>query len=196
MARAAKESPMSQRVRRAVHVILPCAFACLLGGCTNESQEGDTTVFTYALWVPGVVLAGGIVGTLAGVLIRKSIERLGWALIIGGPVAAFIFAPGLYSDKITVSNERFTLRTGFWFAPTTHEVELADVSLTGGEQVFALTLSVNRTARGKVGAGTRPSPGDLCPQVFAIKPLRPALHVPFVNRPRLIAASWARLSRM
>ena len=119
---------MPDRLRRAVSVIVPCAVACLISGCTKESQEGDTTIFTYAAWVPGVVLGGGILGTVAGVLIRKSIARLGWALIIGGPVAAFIFAPGLYSDKIAVSHDRFTMRTGFWFAPTVHELQLGDVA--------------------------------------------------------------------
>jgi hypothetical protein len=119
---------MSSRLSRAVRVILPAAVACLISGCTKESQDGDTTIFTYAAWVPGVVLGGGILGTVVGVLIRKSIERLGWALIIGGPVATFLFAPGLYADKVTISNERFTMRTGFWFAPTVHEVQLGEVS--------------------------------------------------------------------
>ena len=119
---------MPRRLRRAVRILVPCAVACLISGCTKESQDGDTTIFTYAAWVSGVVLGGGILGTVVGVLIRKRVERLGWALIIGGPVATFIFAPGLYSDKITVNNDRFTMHTGFWFSPTLHEVQLGEVS--------------------------------------------------------------------
>ena len=34
---------------------------------------------------------------------------------------------GLLSDRVTVKPDQFTLRTGFWFAPTVHEVRFGDL---------------------------------------------------------------------
>jgi hypothetical protein len=60
-------------------------------------------------------------------LLRKR-SNLGWVLIIGGPLALAILVPAFFLDRVTVNPERFRLVTGFWFAPTVHDVRFDDLS--------------------------------------------------------------------
>jgi hypothetical protein len=129
---------MSIPFRRAVQIGLFSGFTLTLAGCTREAQEGGTTIFTYALWVPGSILAAGVVAILVGVLIRKSVNRLGWGLIIVGPLAVFGFAPSLFRDSVAVNKDGFVQRTGFWFSQTVHEVafdNVAHIELIAEEKV-------------------------------------------------------------
>lgn len=96
-----------------------------LTGCTNERVVGETTIFTFAWWVPLTILAAGMLAVAVGVLTRHT--RFGWAFLIGGPIAAFFFAPSMWSDRITLDHDHFTMRTGFWMMPTTHDVRFDDL---------------------------------------------------------------------
>jgi hypothetical protein len=119
---------MSNHSRFAVVLILAFAAVCLIPGCTTEKVDGDTTVFSFVLWVPLIVLLAGVIAFFAGVLMRRNSARWGWGLMIFGPILCLLLAPGLFLDKATVNQDRFTLRTGFWFAPTIHDVRFADLS--------------------------------------------------------------------
>ncbi len=66
-------------------------------------QDGATTIFTYAFWVPGSILAAGVVATVVGVLVRKHTARFGWALLILGPLAVFGFAPSL-TERVPIND--------------------------------------------------------------------------------------------
>ena len=101
-------------------------FAC--AGCVRESTEGATSVFQYELWVPVSVLLAGIAAAPAGLAVRMRSARLGWVLLIGGPLAAVMFAPSLYRDQVTVSDEGFHVRTGIWGLTAVHDVRFAEVS--------------------------------------------------------------------
>lgn len=121
----------ASRIRVATH-ILP--FITLIGalllstGCVKESVDGTTFRYTFESWVSLGALAGGIVAIPLGLVLRNKIARLGWALIIGGPVLLILLVPGLFRDEVVVTLEGFQLRTGIWFCPTNHDVSFADVS--------------------------------------------------------------------
>ncbi|MEW5977630.1 MAG: hypothetical protein AB1898_17690 [Acidobacteriota bacterium] len=104
------------------------ALGITLAGCVVEVRDGDTAVFTFATWVPGLVLSFGSVFCLAGLAIRRKSVLWGTGLAIAGLIVLLLLAPGSFLDRSTVSPSRFTLQTGFWFAPTTFDVPFADLS--------------------------------------------------------------------
>lgn len=118
---------------------LPLVALCALSlaGCVSESTDGSTRVYSYQLWVPMSVLLGGMVAGPAGWFLRLSSARFGWALMIGGVIAGLGFAPSLFLDKATVSEQQFTQRTGIWGMTAVHTVnvdQLSHVRLTKEER--------------------------------------------------------------
>lgn len=132
---------MHTQLKPTVRLSLLTLATLALTGCTTERVEGETTVFTFAWWLPLLILAGGVLAAGIGVLIRQN--RYGWILIIGGPIAAIFFAPSLWSDKVTLDRDHFTQRTGLWFAPRFQEVAFTDISR------IDLTAETRRTRRGR-----------------------------------------------
>src|SRR5688572_10959682 len=102
---------MSSRSPRLFAIILLVAAA---SGCVRQAEEASVKQFSYELWLPLGLLVGGIVAAPAGWYLRKSAGRVAWALLIGGPVAALMFAPSLLRDRVTVSADSFDMRTGIW----------------------------------------------------------------------------------
>jgi hypothetical protein len=88
-------------------------------------------------------MTAGIVGFAGGIPLRTKNPRLGWALMILGPLAAVIMGPGMMMDKVVVDKQHFSLVTGFWFAPTKHDVKFADVAS------IDLIMEETRGARGR-----------------------------------------------
>ena len=101
---------------------------CVISGCTTETHEDDTTSFTFAPWVPVLVLLPGGAAFLVGILMRRKFALWGWVIMGLSAIACGVLAPALVFDKVTVNKDRFTLNTGFWFAPTLHDVTFADLS--------------------------------------------------------------------
>jgi hypothetical protein len=96
-------------------------FACLLlivAGCVQESTEHGERVFTLDLWLPLCTLLGGSGAVPLGLALRRfkarPLERLGWVLLLGGPVAAIGFAPGLFLERVSISDKGFDVRSGIW----------------------------------------------------------------------------------
>jgi hypothetical protein len=117
--------PMSSRSPRLLAIIL---LAAATSGCVRQIEESGVRHFTYETWLPLVLLVGGIVAAPAGWHLRKSAGRIGWALLIGGPIAALMFAPSMYRDRVTVSADSFAMRTGIWGMSSVHDVNFADVN--------------------------------------------------------------------
>ena len=119
---------MSLRSNLTSRVILLGALSCSLVGCVTESRQGDTSVFSFALWLPGLVLLGSVAALVGGWFLRLKSARWGWSLMLAAVLAGILFAPGLLLDRATVGREQFTLRTGLWFAPVRHVVRFADLA--------------------------------------------------------------------
>ena len=96
-------------------------------GCVNEEIEGDRHTFTYELWLPALVLVGGIVAGVAGFFLREATGRLGWALLIGGPIAAIFFAPSLFLERAVVDDSMFSNQSGIWGLTAGTEVQLDEI---------------------------------------------------------------------
>jgi hypothetical protein len=115
------------------------ALIALVAGCVKEDVRGDTSVFSYEGWVSGLVIVGGLVATPLGFAIRKKIPRLGWVLLIGGPILIVAVAPGMFLDKTVVDRDHFEASYGMWFAPSQVDVkfdELASMHLSAETKGF------------------------------------------------------------
>lgn len=84
--------------------------------------DGTTHTFTYEWWIPSVILLGGLVAIPVGLVLRRSTSRFGWALLIGGPIAALGVAPSLFLDRSVVDDQHFSVRSGIWGMTAVHDV--------------------------------------------------------------------------
>lgn len=117
-----------RRLARAA-VLLACMAA--VSGCERVTQEGDATVYHYGIALPLLVFAGGILAFLIGFALLRTgrLVRIGLVFLVLGPLMCVVMAPEmLFGDRITVSKEGFSMRTGFWWKPTVHEVRFAELS--------------------------------------------------------------------
>ena len=101
----------------------------LLAGCVKETQVAGGSAFTFEPWVPAGIVVAGLVGLAVGaVLLRRRNWLAGIVVVLLGLLGLVVLGPGMFQDKVTVTDERFELNVGFWFAPTVHSVNLADVA--------------------------------------------------------------------
>ncbi len=114
----------------------------LVTGCVQESDADGARVYTYEMWVPTSVLLLGLAAGPVGFAMRERSGRLGWGLMIAGPVAAFFFAPSLFRDRVVVANDGFHVRSGIWGLTAVHSVKFADL------QRIRITSETSRTRRG------------------------------------------------
>ena len=133
---------MSPRVRRLIG--LSVGVLLLTGaGCIQKRVEGDQTVFAFERWVQIGVILIGLLALPAGWFLRRRSARLGYGLIIAGPLALIFLAPMLFSDEVRIDDRHFESRHGFWWSPTTHVVAFDDLS-----QIH-LRVEVKQGRRGK-----------------------------------------------
>ena len=118
----------SIRAWRVVGATSLVALLLVLTGCVNESTNGDKTTFKFSLWVPLAVVAGSIVATAAGVVVRTRNKRFGYVLLIGGPLFLIFVAPGIFLDRVDIDRNQLTVRTGFWFLPNERQVKQIEVT--------------------------------------------------------------------
>jgi hypothetical protein len=114
----------------------------LLSGCIRQTVNGSETTSQYELWVPILMILGGLVLVPLGWVVRPKNSRFGWALLILGPVLALGFGPTFFTDKVTINDSSLHVRTGFWAAPTDVAVKFDDV------RSLRLTSETRRTRRG------------------------------------------------
>ncbi len=107
------------------------AFAALLlataSGCVRESSDGSSHAFSYQFWLPLIIMLGGIVAMPAGWFLRSVSGRLGFGLLILGPIGALGFAPSLFLESTKVDQDAFTVRSGIWGMTACHCVKYDDV---------------------------------------------------------------------
>ncbi len=120
-------SPVPRRLRP-IRIFALGLLALGLAGCVSRTQDGDATLFRFEAWVPVSAGVGAVVGTAAGVLLRRGVPRLGWPLLLLGPLALVCLVPGLAMDNVRVTPKDFRLEVGFWFSRNIHEVKFENVS--------------------------------------------------------------------
>jgi hypothetical protein len=103
------------------------ALVAMLAGCVKEDVRGDTSVFSFESWVAGLVIVGGLAAAPLGFAIRRKIPRLGWVLMIAGPILLVMVGPGMFLDKATVDKDHFEAQYGMWFAPSHVNVKFDDL---------------------------------------------------------------------
>jgi hypothetical protein len=105
-------------------------FSLLLNGCFKESVSGDVTTITFDSWVPIVTLVVCVGGFILAWFLRnfEKIQGFCYLVMLGAPLALLFFFPATLLDKIVVDPNHFTLQTGFWFYPTTHDIKFAELS--------------------------------------------------------------------
>jgi hypothetical protein len=104
------------------------ALFVVISGCVRETTDGDARVYRYELWVPGLLLLGGLVAIPIGLSLRRQAKRGGWILVIIGPIAALLGAPSLFLDRVDVRPDGFSRHSGFWGMTAVQEVNFADVN--------------------------------------------------------------------
>lgn len=104
------------------------AAVCLLcAGCVQESNAGAMQSFAYELWVPLAVVLAGLASIPVGLLLRLKDSGWSWIFLIGGPLLAIVFAPTFFLERVDVTPDRFTVRSGIWGMTAANDVEFADV---------------------------------------------------------------------
>jgi len=86
-------------------VIVPILLAC--AGCIQRTVRGDVSTYGFEMWVVLGIAVGGIVAAPAGWFLRKRVARLGYALLILGPIATIFIAPTMWTDRVVVDSEHF-----------------------------------------------------------------------------------------
>jgi hypothetical protein len=127
---------------RLIGAVLVASGLCALSGCVREVERSGEHVFRYELWVPLTALLGGMVAAPAGWALRRRSARLGWGLLILGPIAVFGVAPSLLCDRVSVDAEGFHVRTGIWGVTAVHDVKYDDVG------TIRITAEQGRSRRG------------------------------------------------
>lgn len=91
----------SRRWLVAVPILLSCA------GCIQKTVRGDVSTYGFESWVVLGLAFGGVVAAPAGWLLRKRIARLGYGLLILGPIATLLIAPVMWTDRVIVDSNHF-----------------------------------------------------------------------------------------
>jgi hypothetical protein len=114
--------------KRAFCLMSLMLFVAMASGCVRETTNGDEHRFSYELWVPGLLFLGGLIATPAGWYLRETTARLGWGLLILGPIAAFGFAPSMFLDHVEVRPDGFSRHSGIYGMTANAEVKFTDVN--------------------------------------------------------------------
>lgn len=112
---------------RSVLLLAASLALCLVPGCHELVSQGDQSTYRFAWWLGPAVIVAGLLGIPLGWVLRKWNVKLGFALMVLGPVLLVVVAPAMYNDRVVVDNEHFEARYGFWFAPTVHNLRFRDL---------------------------------------------------------------------
>jgi hypothetical protein len=100
------------------------ATALLTAGCTRETIEDDAVVYTLEWWVSALV----VLGILAAIAVWPVVRERRWKAVLAMiAVMLFCVAPASMMDYVRVDSAGFQVHSGFWFAPTVHQVSFNEV---------------------------------------------------------------------
>ncbi|HEX5447488.1 MAG TPA: hypothetical protein VFW87_26975 [Pirellulales bacterium] len=122
---------MNKRFLRTRFTRWPSAVMFLLlaatAGCVRETSDGSGEAFQYELWAPLAMLVAGAAAAPAGWFLRSRSTRLGWGLLVLGPVFALALAPSLYLERTTVDDGGFHIRSGIWGSTAVFDLNFSDI---------------------------------------------------------------------
>ncbi len=110
--------------RRPVQFLTLTALLLSVIGCVSEQTSGATQTFTYAWWLPTLVVLGGIAAVPAGLAVKTKSERYGWGLLIAGPLFAVLGA-FLFSERAVLDDSGFVTSRLF----NSHDVRFDSLKL-------------------------------------------------------------------
>lgn len=117
--------PFSPQPSRRWWPAIPISLAC--AGCIQRTVRGDVSTYGFETWVMLAIAVGGIVAVPAGWYLRKRIARLGYALLILGPLAVIFLTPVMWMDRVVVDPDHFE-RSSAMPGSKNHSVRFADVA--------------------------------------------------------------------
>ena len=110
--------------KRVVLLAVVMALAFCAGGCVDREVNGDEATYSFSWWVPTLATLAVVIGVPVGLLLRnvRTRRRAGWGVLVAALIAGVGLVPSLFLDRVKVDSDHFETRTGFWFAPTKHNV--------------------------------------------------------------------------
>jgi hypothetical protein len=125
---------------RVIHAALVVGI-CLFAGCIKTTEQEDATLYTFDSWVAPTAILVSIAAIPLGWALRKRIARLGYGLLILGPIF-LIMSPSLLTDRVKVDPQHFEARYGFWWAPNERNVRFDEL------REIRIKVTESRTRRG------------------------------------------------
>ena len=119
--------PLANQPSRVLFPLL-MLLVCVSGCVTEKVAENGTQVFTYELWVPLSITAGGFCAVAVGFPLLKVIRKAGVAFILGGLMVAVIVGPSMLMDSASVGERQFSLRTGLWGMTAKYDLDFEHLS--------------------------------------------------------------------
>lgn len=115
------------------YCVLAALSCAVITGCKRTVLQDGSIEFAVQSWVPLLIVLAGAAAAASGVLLICQTKRLAGILVaLFGLLAAGAFAPGLYSDRVIVSDQGFESTHGFWWDPVVHRVRYDDLSMVQG----------------------------------------------------------------
>src|SRR4051812_44631376 len=81
-------------------------------GCVKESASRNQYTYTFAFWVPIGGVLGGIALAAAGWFVKEKEGRIGWGMVVCGPLMALVSLNQPLLDKVTVTDEQLDAHVG------------------------------------------------------------------------------------
>jgi hypothetical protein len=126
---------------------------CCLAGCVDRTTDGNTSVYTFSLWVLAVAVLVGLALMAIGLFTRNKPPRWrAYVLIVLGVLVIVLMVPMLRADRVEVDEEHFTSTHGLPWDRVRHDVRF--------DQLREVRVEVTET-RSRRG-GTRKNYALLC----------------------------------
>src|SRR5262249_17743566 len=117
-------------MRRRLSWLVAASCCILMVGCYQKTSTDAALEFVFRPWVRLTIVLAGLAAVPAGVVLMARNQRFwGICLAIAGPVGAGVVAPGMYLDRVVVSETGFYSRHGFWWSPTIHEIRYDELKV-------------------------------------------------------------------
>lgn len=95
----------------------------VIAGCVEHQTKGSESTYRMEAWAIAAVGIGGIAMGVAGWFVRTKIARLGWVMLILGPVCTIFVAPMMYFDVVKVDDQHFERKAGFGGTSESHRFD-------------------------------------------------------------------------